>query len=124
MNNKKISVIVDSEKQTTEYKSARPPIETILKKGVFKTVDFETSALKKSISCCLASILEVLSDLPTKHKGVTMESISFSLSVSCSGKISLVSALSAEGSTNTGLTFTFSIPKATIDEEKNKPTCS
>lgn len=118
---KKISVLVDNDKFSSENESAilsaRPQIEDLIKRGITtppnKVIELEVGVLTKRIDSTLSTITGILDQLSTKKESLyQLDEISFSLGIDSTGEVSIVSTVTGSVSSQVGLNFKFSRRKS------------
>ena len=106
MKERKLRVLVDN--RPNEVKAARTSIEDIIGLPIAKALEIEANTLAEEIELTYSTIIELLSQLPLIEKQFQVETITFTLGLDSTGKVSLLSALSGSVTTQMGLTFTLS----------------
>lgn len=108
---KKISILTDVVNESTNQKNeeeslnAIPSLGEIMGKAKYAAIEVDTETLTKNIIECYDSFVEVASKLKNRSDAVKIDSIQFTISISSSGQASLLSAISVNSQSNTGITF-------------------
>ena len=111
MDNSTINILVeDDETNNTILRQSRDSLEDRLIKSIGKSVNIQVDVLSNEVVSAIEKIRDIISNIP-KNDHISVESVTFTLSVDSNGKISLLSATSASASTTSGLTFTLSCKK-------------
>ncbi len=113
MKDNTIHILVDNiEEDMGRERSARP--SSIMN----KVIDINSDDLAEKMKTELDKVLNSLSKLPLEKGAFVMDQVTFSLSISSSGKVSLFSVVSGEVAAHTGFTFSFTISKDKLNEIK------
>lgn len=105
----KIRILVDQSLEINEgeFQKAILPSLTHLKKLTSqKILEVDSEILKSNIESTFRNILEILENLRPLEGQFQIKNVSFTLGIDSTGKVSLLSAFSAEETTKVGFTFT------------------
>ncbi len=90
----------------TKVKSGRSPLEKILKGGIKRAVEFEVDVLCEQLKDNIESMVGLFEQIEDSKNKYSVDSISFSLSVTATGKVALLSVLDGTMVQGTGIHIT------------------
>ncbi len=88
--------------------NAKPSLDNMIQKVKSASIEIDTDVLAKNLDECFTNISAALLQLKDKQESIKIDNVQFSLGISSSGEVSLLSAVNANSQTSVGITFNIS----------------
>lgn len=110
MEDRQIRILTDGPESLSEEiqstgLNAMPSFETALRRTVEKAVSLSVDAIVEQLTSTYKKVTETIGALPPASSGCKLQTVSFTLTISSSGEVSLLSTAKGKLDGVTGLTF-------------------
>jgi hypothetical protein len=109
MSGDEIRVIVDEEtrpREDTSRLQARPSFEEAVRRTFESSVSMTVTGMRDQLASMYEKVTAAIEALPKESHGCSLQAVSFTLAISSSGEVSLLSAIKGKLEGQTGFTFT------------------
>ena len=110
MSNDELRITVDEDGPPSEAQAlqARLSFEEAVRRTLGATVSVKVGAITQQLADTYEKVTAAIKSLPKESHGCSLQTVSFTLTVSSSGEVSLPSTVKGQLQGQTGLTFTVS----------------